>query len=837
MGVKITDRIYNEIYTEGETDWLLGNVGEWQTLRIKAEASISFFPTQQNPIQIDYIQNTLTIAGGTSWGELGFDSGMSMTVFYQLGEDTNDDGVLEYTNVFQTYTINNVFGNTMEIQQPLNFGNFETAPTNFGTREIKSLYFYVNQRPEGLAVEYTHLTNDTFENQNLNSFIDASTTTWVKENILTNFTGLEQPMIPIGLQSGMSIRRMAVIENGNAIVNNIPVYKFDIVIVFMISSFFENISDFIESESPSYLTGDGSLTDNFKIRFYPEWNNPNVLIENDLIKTSRLGNTGWFNENFNELPNDFEVESISYADPDGNPTNTLDFSQETVVTAIISGVQNLGASTECGVGFAHVPLDEDEYKLKETAFYRNVFVSSGDVNNGFSLDTDYPQTYPGGGLNGASMDIKDIRFSNVDGKIVFTGTFKPTAAFFNYFDSKDEGDRAFILYLSVADGTLERNFSDRVTLLADFQQMEKTVPQAGPYDYIDNEFLEHPLADDAIGTLEYEGFVQDDILCRIPFRIPKEGNVLFQSITFGVEAYNSESGEKFDLQAFQNDLSQFPITNDGKQQFNVDTTRGFKLVEGNNKNWVKVNSVEELDTADFFGYLAFFAFKIRWEDWIANANAPADFYNEDLENNGLHNDWFDYLSQEGWEINFFTEIIAQEDGELSSYRNRFPYIFSDYDSNLLVDTTHRYYRNSDDTLLNLGNDPETGKPLGVILANEPTRLEIDFAINDAGTWDLENTYAVITIEIDRGAGQLEMRQLSSVWESESDNPLYPLDGEDKLKLSLNGGLDVLTASCLVDPDLLEDALRYRITGRVGCKVIGQGFDSSLYEFRYEDTYE
>jgi len=59
---------------------------------------------------------------------------------------------------------------------------------------------------------------------------------------------------------------------------------FEFEIQYMLSSFFDNILELKEQTQPTYLIGDGSVTDNFRIQFYPEWNNPNVYIENDLFK-------------------------------------------------------------------------------------------------------------------------------------------------------------------------------------------------------------------------------------------------------------------------------------------------------------------------------------------------------------------------------------------------------------------------------------------------------------------------------------------------------------------------------------------------------------------------
>ena len=309
-------------------------------------------------------------------------------------------------------------------------------------------------------------------------------------------------------------------------------------------------------------------------------------------------------------------------------------------------------------------------------------------------------------------------------------------------------------------------------------------------------------------------------------------------MTFGVEAFNVGTNESFDLERYEIDLTGSPIDADGVQQHAFDQSRGFKLEADNNKNWVKIQRESDMDTTEYNGYLAYFGTKIRWEDWILNENAPQVFFDATKGRDGLNNDWYDYLTASGWKINFFVEIVASENDELVLYKNQFEMDFDDYDQNPNIGTDHKYYRDSDDTLLNIGTDPETGKPLGVVLSDENTRIEIAFDITDAGTWDLGNTYGVLTIEVDSGAGRFDQRQLSSVWGSEDDNPLLPVAGETKLKLEIDGTSKILTMSCLVDPDLLIDGARYRVTGRVGCfDTSGDPFVPGLYEFRYEETYQ
>jgi len=835
MGVKIINRSYEGIHESGSTDWLLGNVGDWQTLNLKVEASIDYTASQQEPIQIDYVNRAFKLANGKSWGEYGFDNGMSVTLKYVYSEDSDSDGDFEtQTPTTANYTVSNIYGSTMEVVQAISIHEFDTIPNNFGTKKITEVIFYVDKLSEGCKIKYAHVTNDEAQSANLNSFIDGSTSEFVKPNIANN--GVFQQMEAIGEQSGMSIRTIEIKSNGKKAGTD-SVYQYDIRINYMISSIFEDLATMLAKQQPSYLSGNGSLSDNFSIQFLPEWNNPNVKIQNDPKETVRFGNTGWFDENYNQLNNNFKIDSIQYFDLNGNQVKSLDYITQTKVKIIISGVPNLNSQTKCGFGFAWIPENDIDFKNLSTPFYRNCYLQYGKIDTGFSLGTLYTDTNYGAGVNGGAIDTDNVRFTALGDKIIMEATFIPNLNFASAFDLKQSDDRNYILWVSVADSSLTpRNFSNRVSLLADVNSLVKNIPPVGQYPYIDNMFLEHPFDETNLGVEVLEGISQDDFLCRLTFRIKKETSV-FQKMEFGVEAFNIGLNYDFPLESYEVDLTQYPIDSNGIQQFNFNQIRGFKLEQGNNKNWVKIQRAELMDTVDFYGYIAYFGSKIRYEDWLLNQKTPSYFFDANELNNGFNNNWVHYLRTNGFVINFYVKINSIELNELVQFKNQFRFKFVDTDENTKVQTTHTYLRDSDNTVLNVGTDEETGRPLGVILSNEPTRIEITFDILEDGVWDIDKTYAVTTIEIDKGAGEFEMRQLSSVYGSEGDNPLKPVTGETKLKIEVDGTGKILKSSCLVDPELLQKAEKYRITGRVGCKEEQPVFSEGLYEFRYEDLYE
>ena len=110
MAVKVINREYSELYRDEKTNWLIGNVGDWQKLKLQLEVGIDFFGSNQNQIGIDYIQNSFTLLSGKKWGDFGFDVGQVVTLKYRLEKDTDGNGQIDQiTNVETEFTITNLY--------------------------------------------------------------------------------------------------------------------------------------------------------------------------------------------------------------------------------------------------------------------------------------------------------------------------------------------------------------------------------------------------------------------------------------------------------------------------------------------------------------------------------------------------------------------------------------------------------------------------------------------------------------------------------------------------------------------------------------------------------
>jgi len=844
MAVKITNRQYkNQFHNNSESvDWLLGNVGDWIELTLTVEVLIDFKASNGETVTHDFRNNTFVLNNGKKWSDYGFDNGDSVRF-----SAIRNGGAVQWN-----INIANLFGDTMEYsyggsneffpQGVMPYRNF----TSDGEEDIvENVQFLGYSEPQGLKFNYSHLSNDEFDSTNLGSLIDGSVPEFSFAGLNTISQNVKTQMNPDGLQSGMGIDSCFITKkarNGDA-------YVYDVSVIFLLGLFFENPSDLESGTTPPVLLGLGSLTDNFLLRFFPEWNNPNTVISNDLKKTERLGNTGWFNENFNGLDNNFVIDDVSFEDENGSPLSELDYSKPTIVTIEASGIPNLGIDSEFGFGFAWIPQNEADYFDKNTPHQENLIVNTGRKfedgdNDSFNLNEDIGTTVlPGfGQVERIDVEQSGLPLFSVGGtdKVIFKAKFTPNIEFVNFFEERGENDRNYILWVSVANHDLAINFSDRVSLLAKYGSMIKVVAPAGPYPGMINKFIEHPQSENVEGVDKYFGFVEDDVLSRIQFSVDKTTDTVINSMSFGYEVKNVDTGLYYSLENISISLDDFKKDNNGAQQIEFNEVRGFKLESGNNKDWVRINRDPSKDSGDNFAYLAHFATKIRWEDWLLRDNVPDEYFDTSKENNGQNNDWLDYLRSGNLNSHDFffvvyTEVV--ENGQLKVYKNEYEITFADYDENLNIETEHNYFRDSDDTNVNVGLDPDTGKMVGVILSDEPTRIEITYT-NLTEDFDFDFMYATICMEIERGAGQFDFRQLSSRWGSEADNPLIPLDGETKLKFELVSPR-VIKTSCLIDPNKLEQVLRYKITGRIGCWAESADVDvpDGIYESLYENTYE
>ncbi len=739
MGVEITKREYTSIFRPQDTNvnWLLGNTGEWQKLTIEASFGVYIEFDTINTIFVDD-PDTLTITNGKSWNDYGFAEGDSIVFQFVHRDLSNPNSPVDSPNIFTPLEIARLEDNKAFLTAngiPLaGFGTpTQIMPVNAGSYNIVRVAVYAIKSPQGLQLRYGHLENSNSQSNNLSSFIDGTYTDFLLENTDNMQLNQTLTMTPLGNQSGMSIAYVKCTYLGKSFYDINSNYRFEIV--FMLSSFFEDITNLEDRIPPSQVFDAASLTDNFEISGFPVYNNPNIVIKNDLSSTDKLGNTGWFNENYNGLENDFTVSSITYqqhtnlSQPAGGVTVAkLDYQNNIKVTAVIDGIQNLSGQTKYQFGFAWIPLEESVYRQNEYPFYKNLKMNTGNSINSFqdafNVSNVYrftPMTLPltkafGYSKDASTMDVQWLRAAITGAnQITFEATFEPNSGFAALMESLDETERNYCLWISIADQNEVTNFSNRVSLLLDYAQMETFIPPVGPYPGMTIDFLDHTQDENSVASICGNDIrIEDDLLARVLFTIDEAVGTdipVVNALSYGFIVQRNSDGLTYELENFRIDLTQYP----DPTQFNFDSTRGFKLIPGNDKNFIKVDYYPALNTGTEKGVRGLYGYKVRWEDWIKRINVPAeveqDFYNNAELNNGINNDWFQWLSNAGYTLSFVVYTDATLNGNTVRYINTKPLPFVDYDDNSNITTEIRYYRESDNTLLVGGIDPVTGGDL------------------------------------------------------------------------------------------------------------------------------
>ena len=859
MGVTILKQEYtNQFQPTSTTDWLLGNVGDIQKLSLDCAFAVKKLFTLDDSITPSG-PNILILNSGANWKEEGFYVGLDFIFAYTAVVDSG--GTL--TNYLESFslTVISILGNKMEvaIQGGGTFAGWGdiVGVVMPGTKNAdtinKNVIVYADVIPQGIRLDYAQVENSQAPSGNIASFIDGSKTSLVMED--TNDVSLFFPLMAekefthqLSFKSGLGLVKGTIEYISKTGVD----YNYRINLYFMFCPFYEDVTNLIDNKAPSYVFGAKALTDLFQVTGFPVYNNPNITIKNTVKLNEQKGNTGWFDENFNQLPNPFTFTPVIYTNAAGTTVSQLDYANPITVTTTISGLAASVPITGFEMfqyGFVWVNINEDSefdssgnetvigYKNNNYPNHENLKVSTGgqagDLLDAFPFGSfPFATNRKGYSRDGASgMDVSHCSFlaNLIDPTLVDVSiTFVPSAGFTTFMESLSDNERQYVLWVSIGEQSANVNQGNRVSLKLDFNTMITYVEPIGPWDGLTIDFLDHPQDfTDTPVSCGNELFVEDDLLAKVGFAVSTTVDAATvpvpSAITFGVLAQRTSDDFQFVLDKNKADLTQYP----NPTQYNFNESRGFKLGVGNTKNWYKVDYNGA--GAGVENVLAWYGFKVRWEDWIKRLNVPIDFYDNLLNKNGYNNNWHDYFNTTGWNIYFYVNITTQ----LGTYQNLKSMSINDYDSNANVDTQFLYYK--EDTtgavpvrgaLISAGTDPISGTPLGVIIEGENVWLEIIYTwvgppLDKPADWATQialdaNTYATQCLEVDAGSGEKDFRQLSSVWSPEASNPMIPIPAETLTEIE-STSTTVVTVKTRINSNKLINANRYKISGRIGCK--------------------
>ena len=816
MGAIITRREYTNQFRAETTSWLLGNVGDRITLELDVEIEIVFQSGYSNPIESDGSNQFVRSSG--SFLDDGFTIGSTIG---WTGATLGGPAIGTGTVTMLTPTIMRV---------SLLTGIFPPAgdyPFNDGTITNSELSIISGDTVDAVELNYNLIANSDLSSFSFESLIDGTTPRFEANGLDPLDTVTVIPLNTIGFKSGTSVFNASIIGGGVSGTKQL----FTISIEFQIMPLFDTIADFENDIAPEFLFDSESLTDVFALTFFPEYGNPNVIIETDSTETALDGNVGWFNENYNGLPNNYSVVGVNYSNESGAILSGVSKDENTNFQIVLNQT-GASATSEYVVGFFVVPTDKGLIQENEKKSYENIILNDlgQTVNQGTA-----PFTNVGfSNLASARMDVRFDSVTNTGSKVYINGQFQPDNDFGLYFDGINPNNWNFAIFVSLADETLATNVSDRVSLLCDFGTLVEEVKTFVPGD-ISTQFLNHVKGVDNNGVDNYLGCVEDEILTQSIMYLDTSKNETVDSISFIVEGFNTVTGAVFNCEKYSIDTTGFDVDSDGVQQLAIDTTRGFQMASGVDKNLIQIVRDATQDIGTKKAYWLRYALRPRWEYWIENENVPSDLVDGTKRFDGKNQDWarLDSVFND-WKLRFAIQTELNSEGTEKDTRNASNIYIRTYEESDVWDGSINHWDETRTVDLFTGVDAD-GIRTNVILENDLTLVEADFDLEDVGgdVGSISDYYGVIRIEVFEQGGIKGIEMISTDLEN-VNGILKPVSGETKCKIE-KISLTKIRLSALIDNNFLDlTGPGYKTSARIGNKNLTM---AGIYGPAYSEIYD
>jgi len=793
MGAIITRREYANEFRAEKTSWLLGNVGDRITLELDIEIEVSFNSSFSNPIESNGTNQLTRLSG--SFLDDGFFVGSNISFDY--GGTTGAGVVTVLTPT--TMRVGSITGT---------FPVLGVYPFNDGTTVNPIISIESTDNVQGVVLNYNLIANSDVTSASLNSLIDGTTPRFEVGGLNPTDTVTILPMTTFGFNSGHSVFVASIVGNGKVG----AVQKFTISIEFQIIPLFDNLSNFQNSVAPSFLFDNESLTDVFQLTFLPQLNNPNVFIQTDSTATALNGNVGWFDENFNGNTSNYSVVGVNYTRTNGTNVASVSKDEPTNFTITVNQT-GATATSKYKLSFFTIPFDLELIQDNNKTNYQNLILN--DLNQ--TIDQSTAGFVYGGFQNGsgAGMGIQFVSITQSGSTVSINGQFQPNSAFTNYFDTINDSNWNYGVALSLADESLATNISDRTTLLCEFNQLGEA-PVSFVTGDVSIEFLSHAQTSENAGSTTYSGAVEDEILSESLMFLDTAKNETIDSISFLIEGFDTINGSTFECEKYSIGTTGFPIDGGLIQQISIDTTRGFQMANGVDKNLIQVVRDQTLDTGTKKAYYLRYAIRPRWEYWIENSNVPNDLVDGTKTFDGKNQNWArldSFLNQ--WELRFSVQTVLNSQSQVLNTRNSSNIYIRTFEESTVWDGSINHYNESKTVNLYTGLNSD-GIRTNAILPTEKTLVEADFDLEDvAGDVGLVSEYyGVIRIEVFEQGGIKGIEMLSSVLENKNDI-LKPISGSTKCKIEKISATKI-RLSALIDNNFLNiSGGNYKTSARIG----------------------
>jgi hypothetical protein len=613
------------------------------------------------------------------------------------------------------------------------------AQPNIGNDE--DLVIHVSSRKrEGVLIEINHVQNNTSGSEF--SLIDGEVTAF---NFDLTGAGPNYAGVQVAKQSGQfqTVASMKLTSTG-------PKNRYYEIIIRTVQS---GIYDSTQFDYSNCL----------KLYIRSKWQSLIGESFSNLIHTfSEDANTGWFDQPFNTSVLDATLVS---------GISELAYDAPTTGSFVIDS-----ASPYNAIGSSYIPDDE--------AYYKNKFVNQSEL--GMTIDsTLYALNIPNGSPtnpDGANYSIEINSITTVGTQKTVNFTFDPNPAFTTFFQDREDGDRLFRVWFKAGN----------VNVLVFNDQLISNPPVGGPLDFENKRYFDHSenITESTGDQIGYSANIEDDLAFFGNFLVDLNANI--SSFNAKIEAYNSVSGESFPLTTANFDFTGIPVVG-GKVILNETLPIQTQLPTTSEKRSAILKLDPSIDTVSQYGISIYFPFLYRWEYWLQQLNANADFYpNEQTKN------WLPYDTTGNWTIRLECTLI----NEGLSYIFTDSLEIKDYDSNIEIDQTIDLFLES------------SGQLVYAIIDNDLMRIKATHELT-TGNWDQENVWGQITIEPKEGSPRWTCSTVIP-FDNNSLNPLQPVSGSVMAKTF--PALNIVQFECYFDTTKMDTTNGVSITTKVkGCK--------------------
>jgi len=648
---------------------------------------------------------------------------------------------------------------------------------------------------------------DNNAGDSFNSLVDGTLQQWSTEDVGVGAIGARST----SFVSGVYASTFPTSKTGNfeiKFVQDIDDYTQE----FEFNHIFRNIYYYTEAEKspflfhipPVNLTGQETFKYIFECKGGVTSLNPNEI--KTVLDNSTLGNSGWFNENFNGELAEFAITSTTYKD---NATSfsisSVDIDNDTDVEIIIESPTglDLDANHNVVVSISWLPA--------ETEYTQN----SNDYDTNFLFDSLFSTR--GAGTVSSSI-ITDL--------LVTAGPTPGTELQINFTTSYTAAQAAIIgsgefYFISVAVDDINDPNIHRTTALAPVNTFLKDTDIEGLFGTEDFSYYRHDMDTLITGLSSYAGYVEDGVLFKANlFLETAVSDPTFKSLRMRLVAFNTVTNDFFEIYSQNFGLGAVPV-NGTVQQINTSSDTSFNLIITSPRRFTTINNNGTSGTKLL--YEISYPFKLGWMDYRGLAGVDGVFYDNALLNNGQYQKIDRYSGSNDYEIRVMidADILDSVSGITTRYREVYPFVqVQDYDDD---DGLNQFSSEGIEILTESG----LAIPNGKILNGVNTRIAATF-VPTIPVLPADVYFGVIRMEVFQSGGYTSVFELSSIEGSATPNTLKPLSGETLTKVT-NSGTDILV-ECLIDWQeikLFPAGTEFHISTRIG--LTGGGLDAKFME--------